>query len=277
MTTAQQLAPGLWRVPLETRTMPPYSHTNSYLVASRGVAAIVDPAGSDNAVTILERLARQAGVTLVKAVLLTHTHADHVSGLTAVLEKFERPELYGHPLELNRLDGVRATALTHRRNLTVGDHLVTALHTPGHSPGSLSFHLPAARAVLVGDLIAGDSSSWVGWPDGDVADYLASLQLIAGLAVELIGPGHGAPVEQPQAKLAEARAHRLAREGQVIAELKRNQHTLSDLRKAIYSDVGEEVRDLAERSLLAHLKKLMNEMRVVHLGDDEQGPYALRS
>lgn len=270
----EQVGPGLWRVPVASRTLPPFDHTNSYLIENGGVAVLVDP-GSPHleALTTYKSLLAEREVTLLKAVLLTHTHGDHVAGLEHVMEAFDAP-IYVHPLEQGRLE-VDSKALNPGRTLTVGDTLIQTVFTPGHSPGHLSFFLPETAAVLVGDMLAGQGSTWVGVPEGDVGDYLNSLDALAALEPKVVGPGHGPLIDRPAEMLARAKTHRLGREGQLVSVLGGSSHTLKELRKAIYPDLPESLATMAESSLLAHLEKLMKELRVVHLGRDEQGPYSL--
>ena len=277
---AESVAPGVLRLPLPSRTLPPFDHTNSYLVADGGVGVLVD-AGSDapEAAEAIEDALKETGVKLLKAVLLTHTHPDHVEGVTYVQERFGEPPAYVHPLELPRLvdrDVRNVRALPGDRTLTVGDKSVRALHTPGHSPGHLSFYLPETRTLLAGDVVAGEGSTWVGLPEGDVADFLKTVGGLLELPLDRIGPGHGPVVTNPEEKLEEIRAHRLAREAQVLGALSGRSLTLAEFRRAVYPELHPELESMAERSLLAHLKKLMNEMRVLHLGEDETGPYAVR-
>ena len=276
----ERVAPGVLRLPLPSRTLPPFDHTNSYLVSDGGVGVLVD-AGSDTseAVEAVKRAFKETNVMFLKAVLLTHTHPDHVAGVARVQERFGNPPVYVHPLELPRLTGSgveNVRALPGDRTLTVGDKTVRALHTPGHSPGHLSFYLPDTRTLLAGDVVAGEGSTWVGLPEGDVADFLRTVEGLLELPLTTIGPGHGPVVTNPKEKLEEIKAHRLAREGQVLGALAGKSLTLAKLRRAVYPELHPELEGMAERSLLAHLKKLMNEMRVLHLGEDEAGPYALR-
>jgi hypothetical protein len=83
-------------------------------------------------------------------------------------------------------------------------------------------------------------------------------------------------VHDADRKLADSAAHRLERERQVVAALAGGVETLSGLRQRIYPNLPDGARSLVDRSLLAHLAKLMREMKVVHLGEDTSGPYVLR-
>ncbi len=273
---AELLAPGVWRLPLPTRTLPPFDHTNSYLIVDAGVGLLVDMGGSDLA--SLEAALDQVGVTTLTGLLLTHSHGDHCSGAALVQDRFEVP-VYVHELEQERLYRLQTLGgpvidVDEDSSLSVGARSLRLLHTPGHSPGHLSVYVEQSETVLVGDLVAGTGSSWVGTPEGDVGDYLRSLTRVMRLDAQHLGPGHGPVNHTPNAKLRDAYEHRLSREAQVIRTLV-TPKTLSELRQAIYPSLPEPTADFAERSLLAHLHKLRHEKKVVNLGDDDQGPYEL--
>ncbi len=270
MLARERVADGVWRLPLPSRTLPPYNHTNSYLVRSGPAGVLIDMGSDDPQVLAsLRSTLTLLGVTELTAMLLTHTHPDHCAGVAAIQESYGVP-VYAHPLEHPRLTPDTQISI---RPLQDGDTVPVGAgtglrvhHTPGHSPGHLSFSLLAARTVLVGDLLAAQGSTWVGHPEGDVSDYLASLDGLARLDAAVFGPGHGPLVREPKARLGEVRAHRLAREAEVVAAL-RLPLDLSALRKTIYPDVPEALARFTEGSLQVHLAKLIREGRVVQRGD----------
>ena len=276
----ERVAPGVWRLELPSQTLPPFTTTNSYLVADGGVGVLVDPGFHEPASSAEVAAALGAArVTFLKAVLLTHSHGDHVAGLTLVRERWPDVAVYVHPNELGRLetpDLQNLQALNPDRTLVVGNKTVRTVFTPGHSPGHLSYYLEADKLALVGDVVAGKGSTWVGVPEGDVADYLATLDRLRSLNLTALGPGHGEMIDDPYTKLNEVRQHRLERLEQVYKALEDKPLTLSELREAVYPGVSEELAKFTEYSLLALLKKLMEDMRVLHLGNDETGPYAVR-
>ena len=255
-----KIAPGVWRLPLPSATLPPYDHTNSYLVESGGAGVLID-VGSDDR-EVLEGLYNTLdtlGITLT-TLLLTHTHPDHCAGAAAVGQRYGVP-VFAHPLEQHRLD-FPSQPLQDGENVAVGTLELRALHTPGHSPGHLSFFSPHARAALVGDLLAAQGSTWVGHPEGDVSDYLASLGRLEALGATVLGPGHGDLVTQPVPRIHEVRTHRLHREAEILRVLE-HPHTLSSLLARVYPDVSNKLRWAAEGTLHAHLSKLLREGRVV--------------
>jgi len=284
----ERLSEHLWRLELAVDTLPPYDHTNAYLIADAGVGVLVDPGAADDAALgVVEAALHRAQVNLLKGIVLTHTHPDHTGGVEGVRARFssrdeDQPALYVHANEAGRLPEEWApVVLQGERTLMVGDVAVRCLLTPGHSPGHLTLLLEndgeeRPEAAVVGDLAAAAGSVWVGRPEGDVAAYLASLERIVDLAPRVVGPGHGPAIVAVQKRLKELMQHRLEREEQVLTALQAGQATAAELTARIYKGHPPEVLELAQRSVLAHLLKLMNEMRVVHLGNDEQGPYAIR-
>ena len=224
-----------------------------YLLASGEDGVLVD-IGTDapSALQKLQRTLTDLNVTRLRALLLTHTHPDHCAGAAWVRETFGVPS-YAHPLETPPFPILP---------LTGGETVlgVVVHHTPGHSPGHLSFE--TTGALLIGDLLAAQGSTWVGLPGGNLRAYLASLEsvskIIEARAIGVLGPGHGPSVSHPLRRLREVRAHRLERETQVLSAL-RHPLTLADLRTAIYPELPAAALRAADGSLLAQLEKLMYE------------------
>lgn len=284
----ERLSEHVWRAELPCDTLPPYDHVNAYVVAHAGVGVVVDPGSARPEAQELLRTALDAAqARVVKGVLLTHTHHDHVDGVPLLLayeagRSGTPPPLFVHAAEAGNLpEEWRPKYLEGGRLITVGDAGVRALHTPGHSKGHLSFAITPpgserVEAALVGDLAVASGSVWVGLPEGDVSDYLASLELLAGLGAPVLGAGHGPAITRPAQRLRGLADHRLEREAQVLTALGAGPADAAEITRRVYPDHPEAVLALAEQSVLAHLLKLMREMKVMHLGDDERGPFALR-
>jgi glyoxylase-like metal-dependent hydrolase (beta-lactamase superfamily II) len=119
----------------------------------------------------------------------------------------------------------------------------------------------------------------VTYPEGDVAAYLRSLERVAELRPRMLFPGHWDPVSDAAAKIEEYRSHRVARENQLMEELRRDgPGTAAELTRRVYgSEVeGEQLLGAAEMTLRAHLKKLADEGRVAVSGPAGGETYGLR-
>jgi glyoxylase-like metal-dependent hydrolase (beta-lactamase superfamily II) len=276
----RRVAAGVWQLELPSRTLAPFRSTWVTLLVSAGRAALVDPgfADADDAARLLA-WAERRGARPLDRVLLSHGHRDHVDGVPALLA--QRPDLtvLAHPLELARVPAPTARPLGDGRTLVLGGATIRALHTPGHAPGHLVFEVDAgdgeAVGVVAGDLVTGRGAPWIGVPEGDAAAYLASLERIRARRPAWLAVAHGPRPADPEAALAGAEAHRRRRERQLHAALVAPRH-LDELLHHVYGELPDAARPRARTALLALLRKGMAELRVVHLGRDEDGPYQVR-
>jgi glyoxylase-like metal-dependent hydrolase (beta-lactamase superfamily II) len=97
---------------------------------------------------------------------------------------------------------------------------------------------------------------------GSLADYMKSLAKIAALDVDLLAPGHGPLIEDPQAKIADYVEHRLMRERFLVEALEAGERSREKLLDAAWFDVPEAMRPAAAFAMQAHLEKLAEEGRV---------------
>ncbi len=229
--------------------------TNTWIVEAGPVVAVIDP-GPDDESHLAAVNARIGGAT-VGVVLVTHSHPDHLP-LAERLASAHHASVRRYP-ELRDRDVVR-----------VGTLNVTALHTPGHSPDHLCFWLAGDRALFTGDLILGRGSSMITYPEGDVAAYLRSLEKVAALRPRLLFPGHWDPVDDAMGKIDEYRAHRLEREAQVLAEVRRGKGTAPELTRRVYGDLDGELMRAAEMTMSAHLRKLVDDGAVRSAGEGDR-------
>lgn len=224
--------------------------TNTWILGDEPVVAVIDPGPDDEA--HLAAVERKLGSAQVGVILVTHSHPDHLP-LAEKLGARRQARVARWP-ELGDGDVVRT-----------GNLELQAVFTPGHAADHLCFWLAGDRALFTGDLILGKGSSMVTYPEGDVAAYLRSLERVAELQPRMLFPGHWDPVADAPAKIEEYRAHRLARERQVLDELRSGgPGTAAELTRRVYGPEveGEELLTAAEMTLRAHLKKLVEERRV---------------
>lgn len=218
--------------------------TNTWLLDAGPVAAVIDPGPDDDShLAAINHLL--AGAT-VGVVLVTHGHPDHLP----LAERLARP----HNASVRRFPDLGDGDI-----VRVGNLNLTALYTPGHSADHLCFLIAEDRAVFTGDLILGQGSSMVTYPEGDVAAYLKSLDRLAKLQPRILFPGHWDPITDAMGKIAEYRHHRLEREQQVLAEVRRSGGTAPELTRRVYGELDDKLMVAAEMTLRAHLHKLVDD------------------
>jgi glyoxylase-like metal-dependent hydrolase (beta-lactamase superfamily II) len=255
-TTPSVVAPGIRVLALRTPTLPPAAHTNVYLVGpSGGPVWVVDP-GSPYAEeqAVLEAALAELPVEMV---LLTHHHGDHVGGAAALAARRGVP-IAAHANTAQRLAGRIEIArdLAADEVLSIGGVELRAIYTPGHADGHLCFEVASARATIAGDMVAGIGTILIDPDEGDMAQYLASLDALLARPAGALLPAHGPVIADGHAKLREYAAHRSMREAKVAAALGQAPASLAALCAAAYADTPRALWPLAERSLLAHLMKL---------------------
>lgn len=220
-------------------------------VVGQDEVVVVDPGPDvESHVRALGAFCRRA--TRVR-IALTHGHGDHAGGvdrLAALVAELPETELVeivgsGHP-GARPLDDGEAVFSDHGE--------LRCVPTPGHSADHVAYHWPEARALFSGDHILGTGdTTWVGEYPGCVADYLASLERVRALALDVVYPGHGPDIDDPGAAVERFAAHRQARIEQVRA-VRREQPDadLDELFRAVYGDrVPAGLQGAARASLAA--------------------------
>lgn len=264
-----RFSPGLITFPGRTPTLPPATHTNTYVVGNERLL-VVDPATNDEAdrkklIMLLDELA--AAGRRVEAVFVTHHHHDHTGAVELVARHTGAP-VWCHPLCAPRLDVPVARTFTGGETIDLGTAgTVRVIHTPGHTRDHLVLFVERCRDLIAGDMVSTISTIIIDPPEGDLLDYLASLERLRELGARLLHPAHGPPTTRVDTTLRHFVEHRLFREQKVLAALVPEAKPLSELVKTVYSDVDASVHPIAERNLLANLLKLEREGRAVSSGD----------
>jgi glyoxylase-like metal-dependent hydrolase (beta-lactamase superfamily II) len=216
--------------------------TNTYLVG-RDPVTVIDPGPEvPEHIEAVRAAAEERGG--IGAVLVTHSHSDHDGGV----------ELLGiepvHPKDGEAVAGL----------------MLLALETPGHTEDHLCFQ--AGPVLFCGDLVLGEGSTIVPPADqgGSLAKYMDSLRRIQELDLELMYPGHGPPITDPDAKIAQYIAHREDRQRRLEAALERGERSRMAILREVWDDVPEELLPAAAFAMQAHVEQLQ-ETGVVAEGD----------
>jgi glyoxylase-like metal-dependent hydrolase (beta-lactamase superfamily II) len=252
-----------------------YTGTQSYVVGVSDVA-VIDP-GPNEPAHIDALIAAIAGRPL-RAILCTHTHRDH-SPAAAPLAAITGASIIGcAPLTLED-DGPRADAAfdaDYRPDTVLADGdcvsgegwTLEAVATPGHTSNHLCYALGEEGALFSGDHIMGWSTTIVSPPDGDMADYMASMGKLLERDDVVYYPAHGEAVENPQRLVRGMMGHRKSREGQILRHIESEGGArIEDMVRAMYKGVDVRLHPAAARSVLAHLLDLERRALVSRYGD----------
>jgi glyoxylase-like metal-dependent hydrolase (beta-lactamase superfamily II) len=223
--------------------------TNTWLVG-RDPCWVVDP-GPPALEPHVERVAAEVRARGgLAGIALTHGHADHAGAVAALLDSCGDVPVAAAAWEY-------ATV-----RIADGDRFgpLTAIATPGHSTDHLAFL--AGSALMSGDAVLGRGSVFV-FPDpGALRGYLAALERLEAEPIDVICPGHGPLVEDPQAALRRYREHRLDRERRLVDALREGLRATGELLDRVWSDAPAALRGAATVTLAAHLDKLAEEGRL---------------
>jgi glyoxylase-like metal-dependent hydrolase (beta-lactamase superfamily II) len=209
--------------------------TNTYLHGA-DPCVVIDPGSEDPGHLGSIRAAAEVrgGIGLI---LLTHSHADHTNGADQLGAEVVLP----------------AGGETHAG--------LRAIATPGHAADHVCF-VSAQGVCFAGDLVLGLGSTIVPPGGGSLAAYMGSLAMLQAEAIDLLAPGHGPWVTDPEAKLAEYVEHRLMRERKLLAALDGGERSRTALLADAWSDIPIELLPMAAMAMEAHLEKLDEEGRL---------------
>jgi glyoxylase-like metal-dependent hydrolase (beta-lactamase superfamily II) len=266
----EQLEPLVARVLAPNGSPFTFTGTQSYLVGGKDGMAVIDPGPDDP--EHLTALEAAIGDAKVLAILCTHTHRDHSPAAAPLAARFGAPIVGCAPLMIEssapRVDAPFDKAYVPDHVLEDGESIsgpgwtLTAVATPGHTSNHLCYALEETGALFTGDHVMAWSTSVVVPPDGDMADYMASLLKLYERDDRIYYPAHGPAIERTRQLVRGMHGHRKQRERQIVRQLDEKPRTIAELVPVMYKGVHERLWPAAGQSVHAHLLELERQGRV---------------
>jgi glyoxylase-like metal-dependent hydrolase (beta-lactamase superfamily II) len=255
------IEPGIARVLAHNPSAFTYTGTQTYLVGTHKVVVIdPGPAEPEHVDAIIDAV---GGRDLV-AISCTHTHRDHSPAAALLAERTGAPIVGCAPLALESV-GPRADAafdgdykadrvLVEGEGIEVDGRDLVAVATPGHTSNHLCFAW--GDALFTGDHVMGWSTTVVVPPDGDMAEYMASLEKLRHRDDRIYFPAHGPPVTRPKQYVRSLIGHRMQRERQIMRLVSARSRDIPDIVANAYPSLDRRLVAAAGGSVYAHLLDL---------------------
>ena len=262
----EQVSPLIRRVVANNPGPFTFVGTGVYIIG-HGEVAVVDP--GPELPEHFETLKAVLKDETITHVLVTHGHSDH-SPLAQPLAEWAGCKTYAKNCGVPTAKGELGSAddLGFQPDVQIGDGdvisgpgwTIDVIETPGHTCNHICFGLREENACLTGDHIMGWSTTIVAPPDGNMGDYMRSLDKIEALDFDILWPTHGAAIrENPNGFIQAYRQHRLDREAAIIKHLKAGETNIPRMVETMYADVDKRLHPAAALSVLGHMLKLVEE------------------
>lgn len=275
--SVSQIAPGIRRVIANNPGPFTFHGTGTYILGT-GNVAVIDP-GPDDEEHIGAILAALDGET-ISHILVTHTHMDHSPGCRPLQALTGAPTYAYGPHGAGKLEqGVQVEEggdmdfapdhlVKHGDIIQGGDWTVECVYTPGHTSNHMCFALQEQKALFTGDHVMGWSTSIISPPDGDMAAYMQSLELLLERDDAVYWPTHGPSIIDPKTHVRAYIAHRIEREQQILKCIDEGTYGIRDMVPLMYRDTPEFMYPAAARSVLAAMENLLRKNQVVADGGE---------
>lgn len=276
--TAQHWSPLVTRVLCNNPSPFTYTGTGTFIVGTTDLA-VIDPGPLDT--DHLNALISAIDGRPVKAILITHNHADHsplapqlAAATGAPILGSALPESLINPDTGNPLDSGLDRHYSPDKVIENGDQItgegwtMQVIHTPGHISHHISFHLLEENSLFCGDHMMGWSTSVIIPPEGHLRSYLISLNDLIDRDFDTLYPTHGLAIQKPTKFMRATVIHRHMREGQIITCLKEGLTTIPAMVAHMYKAVDKKLHGAAGLSVMAHLIALIEDKKVTADSED---------
>lgn len=266
-----ELNPHIICFPLKTETLPPATHTNCFIVGRREFV-VIDAASKDESeqaklFQLVDSLIEKDFVC--KEIIVSHLHKDHFGGETVLQNHFREKFGLEVPISAHKITAESLQGKVEFQKLLEADEIINlkdefgasfeikALHTPGHARGHLVFYDEELGFLLSSDNVVGAGTVVIAPPEGDMTDYLASLERMKNLPnLQHLCGSHGSAIFDAKVKIEQYIAHRLEREKQVLEAVQSGAKTAEEIAEIVYQNLSPNIFTLAVKSVEAHLAKI---------------------
>jgi len=278
---ARELRPGIRRVVANNPGPFTFKGTNTYMVGSKCIA-VIDPGPEDPA--HLGAILEAAGGARISHIILTHTHRDHCDGLES-LRRATGAETWAFPPgdKPRGTDGLSQSGNEYTDTGFIPDHPVrdgdtisgdgwalVCYHTPGHAPDHMCFAHEAGEtpsgAFFSGDHVMGWSTSVIAPPEGNMGDYMRSLERLLERKDDIFLPGHGGAIRTPRRVVKAYIVHRKWRENAILECIRTGLDNVDMIVAKSYPSLDEKLIPAARMSVISHVELLIENGRVVSSG-----------
>src|SRR5665648_162089 len=264
---AEEVVPGVRRIVANNPSPYTFLGTNTYIVGS-GEVAVIDPGPADAA--HLAAIAKATRGERLTHILITHSHRDHCDGAKPLQAMLGGEIVAYGPTGTARGAGAPGLGDAFVDPSFVPDRVVRdgdtvkgkgfaldVLHMPGHAPDHLCFALVGRRTMFTGDHVMGWNTTVIAPPEGNLADFIASLERLMARHDKLFLPAHGGRIETPQRVVRAYITHRKWREQTIMACLDDGVGTIPRIVAKLYGGLDASLKEAAALSVLAHLEHLI--------------------
>ena len=261
------VVPGISRLVAPNTGPYTFTGTNTYLIGESRIV-VVDPGPRIEAHA--EALTEAIGDRKVTAIVLTHSHDDHAGLARIVQNRVDCPCLSAgayapmrplarfefDPMRFSHLGGDPDFILQADDRIDSDGPALIVVPTPGHTCNHIALAVEGTDYLLTGDHVMGWSSTLVADPDGAMEPYLASLDALQAVTQDRYLPGHGGEIGNGKSYAAALKAHRLARDEQIIAAISAGAHSVRGIVEIVYGPIAQKTRWAAQLTVRAHLFRL---------------------
>lgn len=258
------ISPRIRRVTAPNPAPYTFKGTGTYIIG-HGDVAVIDP--GPHIPDHIDAIIAGLGGETITHILVTHNHQDHSPGARPLAEVCDAKiyafdvgkQLYSAPDAEEGLDKnfFPDVILKNGDQISGGDWTLDVVHTPGHLSNHICFGLLEEKALFTGDHVMGWSTTIISPPDGNMQDYLDSLEMMMGRDDEIYYPTHGLPIEKPLNFVKQLLGHRLRRDKEIIRTLEGHTLSIEELVGKIYPGLDKKLHLAASRTLFAHLIRLV--------------------